>query len=75
MGFAGYNQDDGTPKYTSGDYKIRVSITVTYNVTVEADPNDDDSIEMAVEEWMNDYLTEDIYDWDYEIEDVDEVKE
>lgn len=74
MGFIGYDQDDGMPRYSNGRYEITVEVTMTKRVKVDANPNDIDSINSAVEEWVNDNVCEEV-DWDYEIDDIDEVDE
>lgn len=74
MGYLGCNQDDGTPVYSYGSYEITVEVTMTTRIKVDADPNDIDSITRAVGDWVCDNVYE-VDDWDYEIEDIEEVNE
>lgn len=74
MGFVGYDQEDGTPIYSCGCYEIKVKVTTASIINVEADPNNFDSIEDAVADWISDNVS-DTCDWDFEIMDIEEVKE
>lgn len=74
MGCLGCNQEDGLPMYSHGRYEITVEITMTKTIKVDADPNNVDTITKAVGDWVCDNVYEEI-EWDYEIEDVEEVEE
>lgn len=66
------NQDDGTCQYANGRYVLTVDVKMSARITVYAHPNDDDAIDAAVTEWVEENCSEDVELVDYEIDDIEE---
>lgn len=69
--------EDGLPNYPSGvEYELTVRVTVTNYFRVSARPDDDGAIAKAVDDYLaNEFFAETLDDVDYDVVDIEEVKE
>ena len=66
------NQDDGTCQYANGRYVLTVDVKMSARIKVYAHPNDDEAIDSAVIEWVEENCSDEVELVDYEIDDIEE---